>query len=329
MELSQVGEFGLIDLLREGTIVDPRTVVKGIGDDCAVVRAAPGKAELLSCDMLVEDVHFSWASITPWQLGYKAVAVNLSDIAAMGGQPRHIVVSLGLPRHLAVEDVLDLYAGMKEICRVHGVNIVGGDTVSSPVLVINIAIVGEAKLEQIVYRSGARPGDLLAVTGTLGDSACGLELLRRGWEDLAGGWKLVLAHLAPQPKLAAGRALAAAGVSALDDISDGLASETNEIAAASGVGMRVQADLVPLSAELKAAAVMLGRDPLDFALFGGEDYQLLFTISPDRWSGLPEVLGGEAVTVIGQVTPAEEGVMIVYPDGKTAPLAPGGYNHFR
>lgn len=331
MDLKQIGEFGLIDLLKKDTIHDPTTVVTGIGDDAAVLLASPRQLQLLTTDMMVEDVHFSLKTTTPWQLGYKSVAVNISDIAAMGGIPRHAVIAIAIPPHINVEFITALYEGMKEICHEHGVNIVGGDTVSSPGgLIINVALLGEVEPTYLLKRSEAQIGDLVVVTGTLGNSGAGLELLSRGnWEEYDFAWPLVTAHLTPRPQVKAGRALAVAGASSADDISDGLASEVNEIAAASKVGMRIYADRIPLADALKEAAAVVGKPAVNFALYGGEDYQLLFTISPARYSAALAGEAGIALTVVGEVVAPEEGIRLIGADGASSRLIPGGYNHFR
>ena len=176
MLIEHIGEFGLIDLLKKNTINAPQSVIAGIGDDAAVLLSTPKQLQLLSTDMLVEAVHFDLKTTTPCQLGYKAIAVNISDIAAMGGLPRHVVISLALPRSIDVEFVDNLYSGMKEICKEFDVNIVGGDTVSSPQgIVINVALLGEVEPALLLRRSGAQQGDIVAVTNTLGNSAAGLE----------------------------------------------------------------------------------------------------------------------------------------------------------
>jgi thiamine-monophosphate kinase len=327
MHLKEIGEFGLIDRIKEGAIVDPADIVVGIGDDAAAYRPGKGLLQLITTDMLVENVHFLLDKTTPWQLGYKAIAVNLSDIAAMGGRPRQAVVSVGLPAHLPVEFVVDLYQGMKEICREFAVNIVGGDTVASPRgLVVNAAVTGEVAPAGLLRRSGSRPGDLVVVTGTLGDSACGLDLLRTpGWEEHEFAWPLVTAHLTPRPQVATGLRLAGWGATSADDISDGLASEANELAKAGGVGIRVYADRIPLSPQLVEAAAMFGLQPLDYALFGGEDFELVFTIGPEKFERIT-YRGG--LTVVGEVTSQEHGVALVA-GGAARPLEPRGYNHFR
>lgn len=327
MKLRDVGEFGLIDIIAPGTIVNGAGVVTGIGDDAAVLVPAAGKYQLLTTDMLVEDVHFTLATTSLRQLGYKALVVNISDIAAMGGIPRHAVVAVALPPRLEVEAVVALYDGLKEAGREFTVNIVGGDTVSSREgLVINVTLLGEAGPHGVIRRSGAQVGDVVGVTGTLGDAAAGLALLAAGAGDKYDfAPPLLAAHRQPRPQVAAGLALAAAGVSSMDDISDGLASEAHEIARASGVGLRLQAEAVPLSPAVRAAAAALGRPALDWALYGGEDFQLVFTISPDRLAAAAVPV---PITVIGEVVPPAQGVVLVTRQG-TVPLEARGYNHFR
>ncbi|HEY3423176.1 MAG TPA: thiamine-phosphate kinase [Negativicutes bacterium] len=331
MELNQIGEFGLIDLIKEDTIYTPGSVIIGIGDDAAVLLPKPQQLQLLTTDMLVENVHFNLSTTTPSQLGYKAIAVSLSDIAAMGGTPRHAVISIALTRQLPVDFMINLYQGMKEICQEFGVNIVGGDTVSSPhSLVINVAVLGEVEPAKLQRRSGAQLGQLVAVTNTLGNSGAGLDLLSKGdWEEYDFAWPLVSDHLTPRPQVKCGQILAAMGTASMNDISDGLASEVNEIAVASKVGMRIYAANIPLSLELQAAAGILGKKALDYALYGGEDYQLLFTVDSGKFSELAAANAGIKLTVIGEVVDSTEGVILVDEDGQRSVLQPKGYNHFR
>ncbi|WP_425060262.1 Thiamine-monophosphate kinase [Sporomusa carbonis] len=329
--LKELGEFGLIDVLKQDTINDHSSVVVGIGDDAAVLLPTPKQLQLLTTDMLVESVHFDLTTTTPWQLGYKAIAVNLSDIAAMGGAPRHAVVSVALPHSTPPDLVVNLYKGMKEICHEFCVNIVGGDTVSSPHgLVINVAVTGEVEPANLVRRSGAQPGDVVVVTGNLGSSAAGLELLTAGqWEDYDFAWPLVTAHLTPRPQVKLGQLVAAAGATSMDDISDGIASEANEIASASQVGIRLYAGQIPLAAELKEAAAKLGKTPLDYALYGGEDFQLVFTMEPGKYAALLAANPELPVTKVGEVVDAGEGVTLVDQAGQVQTLKARGYNHFR
>jgi len=329
MEIRELGEFGLIDRLKEQTIFSPDLVLAGIGDDCAVVRHGPGTVQLMTTDMLVEDIHFTLTTSSPQEIGYKSMAVNFSDIAAMGGQPRHALVSIALPRSLPVEFVTAMYAGMKEICAQFGVNIVGGDTVASPKsLVINVALTGDAAPERVVMRKGARPGDLVAVSGTLGDSAAGLELLLTGQDGGAAGVILKDRHRRPQPRVVLGQRLAAAGVTSMDDISDGLASELLEIAVPSQVDLVIDSAALPLSTELQTLAGQLSKDLLHYALYGGEDFQLLFTLAPHCYDNLPADIRG-AITLIGTVQPGEGRSFLLFPDGQREQLQARGYNHFR
>ena len=283
MDLREIGEFGLIDRISRGAVVRPETLVLGIGDDAAAYVASTGLLQLASTDMLAEGVHFDLSLIAPEQLGHKALAVNLSDIAAMGGAPRQALVSVALPPRISVEFVEAFYDGLKALARRFGVNLVGGDTVSTGgALAIGVTALGEVAPELLCRRSGARAGDLVVVTGTLGDSAAGLAWLRRFGGAAASARPLLEAHLTPLPRVAEGAAIARWAHS-MDDISDGLAREAREIAAASGVGMRLYAAALPLSAALGEAARLLDVPPLEFALFGGEDYELLFTIGAQEY----------------------------------------------
>jgi len=334
MKLQQLGEFALIDLIKRDTINTTASVVVGIGDDAAVLNPTPCSLQLVTTDMLVEKVHFDLGTTSAWQLGYKAIGVNLSDIAAMGGVPRHVVISIAVPGQLSVDFVVSLYDGMKEICREFGVNIVGGDTVSSPHgLVINVTVLGEVEAAKLQRRSGASVGQLVVVTGTLGDSGCGLDLLMQGdWQKYGFASSLITRHLVPKPQVLQGQRIAAFGSMSMNDISDGLASEVNEIAEASNVGMRIYSSQIPLSPELKAAAPLFGKSAVDYALYGGEDYQLVFTIEPEGFkvlaqAGQAEI--GACLTVIGEVTDQSQGILLVAEDGSISALEAKGYNHFR
>lgn len=330
-KLNELGEFGLIDLIKQDTIHDHGSVVVGIGDDAAALLPTPRQLLLLTTDMLVESVHFDLATTTPWQLGYKSIAVNISDIAAMGGVPRHAVVSIALPPATSSDFVVNLYKGMKEICREFSVNIVGGDTVSSPHgLVINVMVSGEVEPANLVRRSGAQPGDIVAVTGYLGNSAAGLALLAAGeWEDYTFAWPLVTTHLTPRPQVKAGQLLAGFGATSMDDISDGLASEAHEIAKASKVGIKLYAGQIPLAAELKEAADKLGKPALDYALYGGEDFQLVFTMEPGQYEAFKQAYPDITIFRVGEVVEDGQGVTLVDETGNVHALEAGGYNHFR
>lgn len=328
MRLSDVGEFGLIDIIKENTIYDEKTVRCGIGDDAAVLNPSRNMIQLATSDMLVEGVHFSMGTITPWQLGFKALAVNLSDIAAMGGIPRHALVSVALPNHTSVSFVEQFYAGMKELAMKYAVNIVGGDTVSSPCqMVINVTVLGEIEPDRVIYRSGAQVGDQIVVSGTLGDSAGGLQILLDQLK-FSGGDPLLKAHLTPEPQIRLGRICSRYHVHALNDISDGLASEINEICRASGCGAIIYEKKLPFSGELAALAAQTKRVVYEYALYGGEDYQLVFTAPPETARKIMTANVQIKLTIVGEIVAKEHNVTLVKERGDHIPLLPRGYNHF-
>jgi len=346
MKLSELGEFGLIDLCTRDLIHDRRKVLKGVGDDAAVLRTDGSKHLLFTTDMLVEDIHFSLSYMSFKEIGWKSLAVNISDIAAMGGIPKHGLVSIGIPPNLEVEEVELIYAGLRECARRWQVNVVGGDTVKSPgPLVINMALLGEVEENRLICRSGACPGDFIYVTGSLGASAAGLYTLQNQekiWPEEIKSF-VRRAHLLPVPRVREGRALAStSGVSAMDDISDGLAGDISHICTASGVGCIIEVSQIPVSPEVVQAARIAGRDPLDWALYGGEDYELLFTVRPEAVSKVEQVLfeaeergpakAGERNRVrakkIGRITGDRGKCYLMLLDGSLKPLAGKAYNHF-
>jgi len=333
MKLFELGEFGLIDLLTGDMIHNPAGVIKGVGDDTAVLAVGGGPWLLFTTDMMVEGIHFSLDWSTFRQVGWKALAVNLSDIAAMGGRPTHAVVSLAVPPRLEPSALVELYEGLREAARTYGVNIVGGDTVGNPErLVLNVALLGEVEAGKAVYRSGARPGDGVYVTGTLGAAAAGLHLFQN--PDLScppdAADYCRRAHCAPRPRVEAGLLLARCGVSAMDDISDGLASEMHEICGAGGVGCLIRREDVPVDSRVRAVAEGAGVDPVEWALFGGEDLELVFTAGPEAEEGIEREAAGEGIKIyrVGEIT-ARAGVHLVGPGGEILPLPRGGYDHFK
>lgn len=335
MKLSELGEFGLIELISGDLNRGPANVEMGIGDDTAVVRL-PGDSWLLfTTDMMVEGVHFSLDYGSLRQAGAKAVVANVSDIAAMGGRPTQVVVSVALPPRLQVEDVQELYHGIRDAVHTYGLNVVGGDTVRNPErLVINVAMLGDVPAGRAVYRSGARPGDLVFVTGNLGKSAAGLYVCQHPgvvWPQ-EPATLVRRAHLEPVARPDTGAALARGGwVTSMNDISDGLASEVHEICRASGVGCRINPEAVPVAEQVQTIAGLAGVDPLAWALFGGEDFELVGTISPDLLAGAKQALGELAgdMSIIGEILPVGEGIVLAGANGLARPLNPGGYNHFR
>ncbi len=422
------GEFGLIERIRQWIDAGDTGgagsagVVLGIGDDAAVILPPRGKL-LAACDMLVEGVHFEREYISPWQLGWKALAVNISDIAAMGGVPLFALTSMGLAGWADDAYVEGVYKGILDIARQFGVQLVGGDIVSSPkAMVLNIAILGSA--DSPVTRRGAAPGHLIAVTGPLGRSAAGLAYLRklgrkdgptriyseaarqaaqrigqagvqpgqsehpvqpgrssqsgqsgessqsgqsgespqsgqpeqrvqpeqpgmqaRPSPDLAGAgasspnlesgtdWidELIKAHLEPVPRVREGCVLASTGVvSAMMDISDGLAGDIHHIARESKVGAAIREAVVPIGESTLLAAKLLGCDPLEWALSGGEDFELVFTFPPEFADTVRDALSnvGGTMHIVGHITLETEGVVLVGSDGAKRTLVTRGYDHF-
>jgi len=337
MKISEIGEFGLIERISKDTIINPKNIILGIGDDCAAYYTSPDKIVLATCDMLVENIHFTLSTCSPRQLGRKAMAVNISDIAAMGGIPRQALFSLGAASSTSVEFIDQLADGMKEEAKLFEVNIVGGDTVRSPLgLVINITLIGEVETDLIIRRDTANPGDLIVVTGELGGSAAGLALLLgEGKSSLVspGIFREVKeAHLSPVPAVKEGRIIAKNKLAtAMIDISDGLSSDLTRICEASRVGAKVYASQIPLLPAAESVAKLLKKDPLDFALYGGEDYKLLFTVSPEKVEIARNLFYTELktkVTEVGVIREEQEGIKLKDLQGKVADLKPKGYNHF-
>lgn len=332
MKISEYGEFKLIEKIAKDTIYDSQRVVVGIGDDTAVEKITPGYLLLSTCDALVDGVHFLLDKIPPKQLGRKSVAVNLSDIAAMGGKPTSILITLALPKDITVNWVEDLYVGIKEMCSLYKVNIMGGDMVSSPFVCINITALGEVKPEYLIKRSGACVGDVIMVTGALGDSGAGLEIIKRGLEKELYWSKLVEKHLNPVPQVLEGQFLAKTGfVTSMNDISDGLASEIREISEASKVGVELWEEKIPFSSLLLDAAEKFAISPVKLALTGGEDYQLVFTCKNNKVKYLKEIFTKEfakELYIIGEIKPIEYGIKLKNLRGQYNELLVKGYNHF-
>lgn len=336
MRVRDIGEFGLIDRIAHHLPPPSERVVVGIGDDVAILRTEPSRYLMATCDIQVEGVHFLRERITPQQLGRKVVAINVSDIAAMGGEPRSLLVSLVLPKHEDVAFVDGLYEGMREECARWGVEVIGGNMAHSrDGVIVDIFLLGEVEPQCLLTRSGARVGDLVLVTGTVGDSGAGLELVLN--PDLACAEEhrraLLERHLTPIPRLPEGRAIAGTGwATAMIDISDGLASDIGHICERSRVGVLLYADQIPVSEHARALAQAVETDVLRWALFGGEDYELLFTAPPEHASALAQRVAQQTATpvsVIGEITPAEAGIKLRQTDGTVTPLHKGGWDHFR
>jgi thiamine-monophosphate kinase len=331
MDLKDIGEFGFIDRIKPETLVRPEGVIKGIGDDCSVFRTRGDLVALLTTDMLVEGVHFQRERIPPYTLGRKSIAINLSDIAAMGGNPREALISIAIPETVPVEYLDSVYEGMKSMAREFGVNLLGGDTTSSPShLVINVALVGEAREEEVLYRSGAEPGDVLFLTGPVGASAAGLDslLMNRSFE---GQDVLLEAQFDPQPHVQAGRIISGLRVAhSLIDVSDGLAGDLGHICTESKVGAIVEEGKIPTTEPFRAYCNRFGLDPMHLAMHVGEDYVLLGTVPAESSSKLKRALeaGGCAFFPIGRIVGAA-GIQLVGRDGSGRVIRPSGWDHFR
>jgi thiamine-monophosphate kinase len=335
LTVADVGEFGLIERLQrrlDQAAIRPAAgeVRRAIGDDAALLAPPPGTELVATIDGLVEEVHFRRDWSKPEDLGWKSLAVNLSDLGAMGARPLAALVSLALPPDTAVSWIDRLYQGLAECGARYGCAVAGGDTVRSPRgIAISVAALGTVPSGRAVLRSGASVGDLVCVTGVLGDSGAALALLGRGGRVPPRYRPVIEWHVRPAPPVRAGAALAETGLAtAMMDLSDGLASDLRHIAKASGVGARIDARRLPISDAARLAAADLGVDPVEWALHGGEDYQLLFTVPRERFPDVPPALGplGVAATIIGEVT--RRGVTVLDGEGRPRPLRPAGFAHF-
>ena len=335
MRFSELGEFGFIERISEHGVVREEGVLCGIGDDCAVFSLGAGRALLVTTDLMVEEVHFLTGASAPEGLGYKLLAVNLSDIAAMGGTPRDAVVSVAIPGDFDVGYVERIYDGLHAYGSLSKVNISGGDTTRSPgPLVLNLMLIGEMPEDQICYRSGAKPGDLIYVSGTLGDSAAGLELVR-GLDieiPLEHRSALLKRHHRPQPRVELGQRLAASGVvTAMIDLSDGVASDLRHICSQSEVAAVILSDGIPLSPACEAFGEATETDVLSKALSGGEDYELLFTVKPEgveRVRSLEEKTGTPPLSQIGRIEEGRDQLHLEDADGRRE-LEEAGFDHFK
>lgn len=342
MRINQLGEFGLIDRIQRALPAPGDDVLVGIGDDVAVLRGDAERVWLATCDAQMEGAHFLRDAIAPRDLGRKALAINLSDIAAMGGTPRFALVSLGLPNDLTVEFVDGLYAGLRAEAETYGVEIVGGNILRSRLGVfIDVFLLGDAPRENVLLRSGARVGDRILVTGTLGDAAAGVALLIDAARTSSERYAAIACARrdTPTPRVREGQLIGAMHqATAMLDVSDGLASDLGHICERSGVGARVFVEKLPVADENRALArAARGGDTRDdlrdwhFALYGGEDYELLFTVPESQAAALAEKITcetGTRVSIIGEILPAREGRQLILPDARVVPLEARGWDHF-
>ncbi len=333
MKITSLGEFGLIEKISKSAIRSSSAVIAGIGDDAAVLKVSGSSLLLVTTDMLIEGVHFDLSYTDFYSLGWKSAAVNLSDIGAMGGIPRFCLTSLAIPAAFSVEQISEFYRGFNTVIRAHRTALVGGDTCSSKHgFTVSVTVLGEVEKTRVVTRAGAKPGDRIFVTGGVGDSAAGLEILKRDLKGSAarhamnGPGTLIEAHLRPSPRMKWGRMIALSRCAhAMIDISDGLSSDLGHICEQSGVGAVIEAWKIPLSLSLRKTAVHLAHKPVHYALSGGEDYELLFTVPAEKLRKLRSL--DIPLYEIGEIT-RNRAMLILNQDGKKKQLRPTGYNHF-
>lgn len=339
-EISEVGEFGLIDLLTKDFPLRNESSRKGVGDDAAVLSYGD-KEVLVTTDLLLEGIHFDLRYVPLKHLGYKAAIVNFSDIYAMMGTPKQIVVSLGVSSRFTVDHIEELYSGIRLACDLYGVDLVGGDTSASVTgLVISVTCIGEGKKDEIVYRDGAKPTDLICVSGDLGAAYMGLQLLEREnrvaaerktqepfQPDFVGKEYILERQLKPEARKDIVQMLKDKGIhpTSMMDVSDGLSSELLHICKASGVGCRVYEDRIPIDYQTACMAEEFNMNMVTAAMNGGEDYELLFTV-PLTDNEKVEKL--EGVKVIGYVTDKDLGAAMITRDGQEMPIRAQGWNAF-
>ncbi len=337
-ELSKLGEFGLIDKLTSDLEIQHPNSLLGVGDDAAVFAISDDEVGLISTDMLVEGVHFNLMYMPLKHLGYKAVAVNVSDICAMNGIAEQITVSLAVSNRFPLEALEELYEGIKLACKNYQVDLVGGDTTSSRSgLILSITAVGRAKKDQVVYRSGAKEHDLLVVSGDLGGAFMGLQVLEREKEvfesnpeiqpDLDGHDYIIQRQLKPEARKDVIQFLKELEVvpTSMIDVSDGLASEILHLCKSSGTGCFVYDEKIPIDGTTSMAAIDFNLDPVTCALNGGEDYELLFTVKQEDYE---KIKGNPHMTVIGHMTHPSDGIYYIDKNGSAIALQAQGWKHF-
>ena len=337
-DVNQLGEFGLIEHLTKQTMLTNRSSKKGIGDDAAVIDNA-NYLTVVSTDALVEGIHFDLMYTPLKHLGYKAVVVNLSDIYAMNAIPKQITVSIALSNRFSVEALEELYEGIHQACKFYNVDLIGGDTTSSPKgLYISVTAIGQGEKDKLTYRNGAKVGDIICVTGNLGAAYLGLQLLEREKQiylanpgvktDLENQDFLVGRQLKPEARRDMINLFSKSKLvpTAMIDVSDGLASELFHICQQSKVGAFIEESGVPIHQDAQLMAIKFKLDPITCALSGGEDYELLFTIDPsdlDKVKFLPDIY------IMGDIVPQEDGVKLHTKGGNIHPIKAQGWNHFK
>lgn len=318
MKIKGIGEFGLIDRIKKNIKLFSNDVIVGIGDDAAVLEYDKNNYMLFTTDMLVENGHFSIKYSTPHQIGMKAIEQNVSDIASMGGLPKFAVISLALPNNIDVKFVDGLYAGINNKSKKYKINIVGGNISHSDKIIINVAMIGFVEKKFLALRSGAKVGDLIFCSGDVGKSTVGLELLKHNKNG-----KSIKFHLEPNSRLDLARKLVKIGINSMIDVSDGVASEAKHLCDESKVGAIIYADKIPISKNTVIESEKIKKDPIDFALYGGEDFELIFTASKNKLNQLKKF----DVKVIGKILNKKYGIKLVK-NGKKLKLE-SGFDHFK
>lgn len=345
-QISKIGEFGLIDKIKEIVSISiddeelQQNLIKGISDDTAVYKATPDKHQLLTTDAMVEGIHFDLTFTSMQHLGWKSLVSNISDIAAMGGIPRYAVITLCIPQKISVEMVEDFYRGVVQACKIYSCRVVGGDTTSATGnTVISISLTGEVDPEKIVYRSGANVGDLICVTGHLGGSHAGLKILlnekNKYLNDITNFtpnielYKLVLEkYLMPKPRLDISKILTQhIKISSMIDISDGLASEVHHLCNNSEVGAEVWEHNIPVDSNTQRVASEFSENIIDYALYGGEEYELLFTLTDSEFEKLEKLTSD--VSIIGRIVEKSKGINLILENGEREVLGAFGWDHFK
>ena len=336
--LKQLGEFGLIERFRPKLDTRSPRVKKGIGDDCAIFSTRSDKTQLISTDALVESVHFDLKTISAEQLGRKAMTTNISDIAAMGGNPYLAVITLGLPKSTSIEFLDKFYSGLQTSCNSYQIKLAGGDTVMSPKhLFINVCILGETHKKRVFTREGARPGDQIFVTGTLGDSAMGLQLLtsrNKNSTSTKHRRSLIQKHLEPIPRIKESSLLAKSKlqVTSMIDLSDGLVQDLSHLCATNRLGADIYEANLPFSQALNSVCQQKSSILTNLALHGGEDYELLFTIRQEDVRKLSKLFlkTGAPISHIGEITKSSGKIILKKKNGRKKSLKPSmGFNHFK
>ena len=337
--LLDCGEFRAIDAIRRRFGQVRQAVFKGIGDDAAVLPSCPHSHLLISTDLLIQGIHFDLRFESFRDVGYRAAVANLSDIAAMGGLPQYLLVALAIPGTYAESDFFDLYDGIMAPCQEYGVKLIGGDTSASQQnLFLAITIIGKVESDRALGRDGAQLGDLIYVTGTLGNSNAGLHILQTKGKKIKQGLTsqtirfLTNRHLYPTPRIKVGRLLSTNRLAtAAIDLSDGLSGDLRHLCQESKVGAEIDETKLPLSQPYRAYTTIKGLDPIKLALQGGEDYELLFTVSSRNQPRLERHMKkiGDQATHIGIIKPQRSGIRLKLKDGSYREIPKSGYEHFR